>query len=306
MSRILLNRRYFEGWYFKHQIDNDIIAFIPGINIGRDGKKNGFIQIITNDNSYNIVFPYDQCILNRRKCYVKIGENIFSKRGIKVNLYTPDIQIAGKVKYGKLERIRYCIMGYYRYLPFMECKHEVISMKHSLQGYLKVFNKKLGLTRGRGYIEKDWGHSFPSRYLWLQSNSFIGENASVMLSIAKIPYLGFRFEGCICVIHYKGCEYRLTTYLGVKIKAASEMEVYLKQGKCKLYIFLCNDVLPDRKDRLDESKRRFGYQLNAPSRGEMNRPIKEDHLCIGRIILFKGRQKVFDLRSNDISMEYVE
>lgn len=306
MSRIVANRRYFEGWYFKHQIGNYVIAFVPGIHIGKDGKKNSFIQIITNDNSYNIIFPYDHCKFNRRNCYVKIGENIFSKRGIKVNLHTPDIQIVGKIKYGNLDRIRYCIMGYYRYLPFMECKHEVISMRHSLKGYLNIFNKKIELTKGSGYIEKDWGHSFPSRYFWLQSNSFIGDNASVMLSIARIPYLGFQFEGCICVIHYNGREYRFTTYLGVKINAATETEVYLKQGKYKLYIFMDSDILELSKGVNAENKRKFGYQLNAPARGDMNRPIKEDHLCVGRLILFNDHQKIFDLRSDDISMEYVE
>lgn len=306
MSKKLLNKRYFEGWYFKHQIGGQVIAFIPGINLGSDGKKKGFIQVISNENSYSVDFPYEGCTFNSRKCYVKIGANIFSKKGIKVNLHTPDIQITGKIKYGHLEGIKYCIMGYYRYLPFMECKHEVISMKHSLRGYLNVFDKKLEVTGGRGYIEKDWGHSFPSRYIWLQCNRFLGESGSLMLSIAQIPYMGFGFLGCICVIHYKEQEYRFTTYLGVKIKKATETEIYLKQGKSKLIIFLDHEKLQEENNVEPQDKRKFGYQLNAPVLGEMNRPIKEEHLCSGRFILLKEHRKVFDLRSMDVSMEYVE
>ncbi|MDF2804212.1 MAG: hypothetical protein K0S61_4117 [Anaerocolumna sp.] len=306
MSKSLFNKRYFEGWYFKHQIGNQVIAFIPGINLGADGKKKGFIQIISNENSYYIDFPYERCKFNRKKCYVKIGANVFSKKGIKVNLHTPDIQITGKIKYGSLERIKYCIMGYYRYLPFMECKHEVISMKHSLKGYLNIFDNRLKLTEGRGYIEKDWGHSFPSQYTWLQCNRFKGEDASFMLSIAKIPYLGFEFLGCICVIHYKGKEYRFTTYLGVKIKCATKTEIYLKQGKYKLIIFLDQEKSNEENDVKSSEKRKFGYQLNAPAFGEMNRPIKEDHLCECRFILLMEHSKVFDLKSKDVSVEFVE
>lgn len=306
MSKVLRKSKYFEGWYFKHQIGSRIIAFIPGIHIEGDGGKKGFIQIISNDSSYFITFPYSQCKFNRKKCIIKIGANIFSKRGIKVNLHTPDIQIMGRIKYGKLERIKYCIMGYYRYLPFMECKHEVISMNHRLRGYLNVFDKKLELTGGRGYIEKDWGHSFPSEYLWLQCNRFINEDASFMLSIARIPFLGFEFQGCICVLHYKGREYRFTTYQGVKIKKATETEIFLKQGKYKFFIFLENEISGDKGSLDRKRKRKFGYQLNAPVLGEMNRPIKEEHLCAGRFILLREHKKIIDLKSDDISMEYVE
>lgn len=306
MSKGLLKRRYFEGWYFKHQIGNQVIAFIPGINLGSDGKKKGFIQIISNENSYYIDFPFDRCKFNRKRCYVKIGANVFSKKGIKVNLHTPDIQITGKIKYGKLDHIMYCIMGYYRHLPFMECKHEVISMKHSLEGYLNIFDRKLKLTGGRGYIEKDWGHSFPSQYIWLQCNRFIGQEASFMLSIAKIPYMGFEFLGCICAIHYKGMEYRIATYLGVKIKSVTETVIYLEQGKYKLVIFLDQEKSKEDNEVISREKRKFGYQLNAPALGEMNRPIKEEHLCEGRFILLMKHKKIFDLKSLDVSVEYVE
>ncbi|MCK7537696.1 MAG: tocopherol cyclase family protein [Marinilabiliales bacterium] len=32
--------------------------------------------------------------------------------------------------------------------------------------------KMADFSGGRGYIEKDWGHSFPSAYVWMQSNHF--------------------------------------------------------------------------------------------------------------------------------------
>ncbi len=188
----------------------------------------------------------------------------------------------------------------------MECKHEVISMKHSIAGYLNIFDNSLVLTGGRGYIEKDWGHSFPTKYTWIQCNRFIREDASLMLSIARIPYMGTEFVGCICAIHYKGREYRFATYLGVKIKESTKNVIYLKQGIYKLIIFLDQNNSEEDQEVLQSKSRKFSYQLNAPSLGEMSRPIKEEHLLEGRFILFREHSKVFDLRSKDISVEYVE
>lgn len=105
-------------------------------------------------------------------------------------------------------------MGLFRLLPRMECNHEIISMYHGVQGSLILNGKTLTFDDGIGYIEKDWGHSFPKSYVWLQCNSFMKEKCSIIVSVAEIPYLGMNFKGCICAIHYKGIEYRLVTYLG--------------------------------------------------------------------------------------------
>lgn len=51
-------KRYFEGWYFKHQSEDFSIAFIPGININKNGYKYAFIQIITESESYNIDYEF--------------------------------------------------------------------------------------------------------------------------------------------------------------------------------------------------------------------------------------------------------
>ena len=82
-------------------------------------------------------------------------------------------------------------MGPFAYFPFMECFHGVLSMKHRVSGSIVVNSKELIFNNGIGYIEKDWGRSFPKRYLWLQCNDFSTEETSIMVSIADIPFLGF-------------------------------------------------------------------------------------------------------------------
>lgn len=80
------NRKYFEGWYFKHQKGDQIVALIPGINMNTYGRKCAFIQIITNENSYCVHYPMSDCLIANDKLFIKIGENIFSKKGIKINI----------------------------------------------------------------------------------------------------------------------------------------------------------------------------------------------------------------------------
>ena len=59
-----------------------------------------------------------------------------------------------------------------------------------------------------GYIEKDWGCSFPKTYIWCQGNNFEKSNASFMLSIANVPFKMFNFRGMICVLLIDDKEYK--------------------------------------------------------------------------------------------------
>jgi hypothetical protein len=63
-------------------------------------------------------------------------------------------------------------MGWYSYVPFMECYHGLISIDHKLQGSLQINGQEIDFTEGKGYAEKDWGTSFPEGYVWMQSNHF--------------------------------------------------------------------------------------------------------------------------------------
>ena len=78
-------------------------------------------------------------------------------------------------------------MGPFKYFP-MECRHGIISMRHTLEGRLKLNGKEIDFTNGLGYIEKDSGRSFPSSYVWVQANDF-DEPCSIMASVADIPFL---------------------------------------------------------------------------------------------------------------------
>lgn len=283
---------YFEGWYFKNQFEDNIIAFIPGINIKVNGEKYSFIQIITKSKSYNIKYDFKDFSISDDKLTIKIKDNIFSTRGIIINIKNKDIHIKGRLIYSNITPLKSDIMGPFKYFSSMECFHGVLSADHIVNGSLYINNEEVKFIDGKGYIEKDFGKSFPETYLWIQSNDFIIENTSIMVSIADIPFLGYKFKGCIAIVYYKGKEYRLTTYNGVKIISYNEKGLVVKKGKYKLEI----DI---------EVHGLQGQNLLAPSEGEMTRTIYENISCSARFKFYIGNELIFDLISNKSSFEYV-
>lgn len=282
---------YFEGWYFKHQSETNAIAFIPGINFNEQGEKEAFIQVITRDTSFQISYPYSAFSVCRHKPAVRIGNSIFTDKGIKIDIHDPKIDCSGTIKYAPLTPLKSDIMGPFRFIPFMECNHGIISMKHDLTGSITLNGKKIELSDGTGYIEKDWGTSFQTSYLWVQCNRFIESTCSIMVSIAQIPFAGLHFRGCIGVVLFQGREYCFATYNGVQIVRCSETGFILKQGEYLLEV-----------DMLSRSPQ----QLFAPQSGVMSRVIRENTSCRARFRLYVGSRLLFDLQSEEAGYEYVQ
>jgi tocopherol cyclase len=51
-------------------------------------------------------------------------------------------------------------MGWFAYVPFMECYHGVLSLDHEVNGRLRLGKRETDFSGGRGYIEKDWAAPF--------------------------------------------------------------------------------------------------------------------------------------------------
>ncbi|MEO1769576.1 tocopherol cyclase family protein [Candidatus Enterococcus ferrettii] len=263
---------FFEGWYLKHQVDQHAYAFIPGISIEKDGSKHPFIQIIHDESSHVIHFSEDEFFAEKDRFYVRIGNNVFGEEGISLDIQDEkeNLFISGQLTYGPfspIQRSKFSpsIMGPFSYLSFMECYHGILSMSHSLQGSLQWNDQRIDFSRGTGYIEKDWGTSFPKAYIWSQSNEFQPKDAQFFFSLADIPFIGFEFLGLICVLVIDGKEYRIATYYGGKVDSITrdneQLSIILKQKNRVLKIMV-------------DSK--FGHDLMAPSQGEMNRIIREN------------------------------
>ena len=101
-----------------------------------------------------------------------------------IHIYTDSLDAEGMIRFGRMSPIRYDIMGPFRYIPFMECRHSVFSMQHTVNGRLRINGVDYIFQDGTGYIEGDRGYSFPKHYAWTQYG-FNG--GSLMLSVAEIP-----------------------------------------------------------------------------------------------------------------------
>lgn len=280
---------FFKGWYFKHQSGDKMISFIPGVHIPQKGKPFAFIQIITNDQSHFIKYPFNQFYAAKNRLYIKIGNNIFSKEGVFLSITSPILRVKGRITYGKFTPIKYNIMGPFSLIPNMECNHGIVSMNHMTHGSIKINDNTISFNAGNGYIEKDWGCSFPKSYTWVQCNDF-RDNTSIVVSTAHIPFCGHSFKGLIAVVSYKGKEYRFATYNGGKIIYAHEGQLLLKKGCYYLRI-----TIPKGS----------GYPLKAPHLGDMTRIIHERPSCPALFEFFIGKRRIFIKHSSNASFEYV-
>ncbi len=217
---------FFEGWFFK-LVDSErknILAVIPGIFKNLDkSKEHAFIQILDGITHESYYLKYDSSEFNSAidKFEINIGRNSFSSNKINLNIDS-EIKLVGELKFEQLTKwpktiLSPGIMGWYSYVPFMECNHGIISLDHKINGILNYNGKKINYNEGKGYSEKDWGSSFPSAYVWLQSNHFSEDKVSFTSSIAKIPWLFSSFRGFIIGLYYKGNLFRLATYTGAEL-----------------------------------------------------------------------------------------
>lgn len=301
------NRAYFEGWYYK-QVTADgqnTISFIPGVNFDKTGAKT-FIQCLhlNQDNelkAYMIDYPIEDFLAIKDPFSVKVGTTKFSLKEINLDINTQDLKISGKINLINLTPIKTSIlnpniMGWFSYIPFMECNHGIVSMGHNLSGELIVNEEIINFTGGKGYIEKDWGRSFPSNYIWIQSNHFNDESISLFCSVATIPFLSFSFTGFICNLVYEEIEYRFATYNGSKLKVVerSENHVHLKFTNNKFSLEIKGDIADTKK-------------LLAPKFGSMDKTIKEG--LSGNVdILLKAKNGkiIISVKSNHCGMELVD
>ena len=220
-------RNYFEGWYFKHSagIAKGVFSFIPGIALGPDGEGYSFVQVIEGrtGRSWWFQYPLNAFSAAERGLEISVGHNTFSSLGLHANLDNGSTCIEAELQYGAFSQHHFPfwspgVMGPFSFMPGMECNHGLVSMDHSVEGFVKIEEQTTTFTQGRGYIEKDWGKSMPEAWIWTQSNDFPLSGDSLMLSVAKIPFMGTSFTGFLCTAALGGQKYLFTTYNGSRIQ----------------------------------------------------------------------------------------
>lgn len=266
-------KNYFEGWYYKivNKDETQSFAFIPGIAFDKNGEGHSFIQIIDSIEytTEYFKFPISDFKYSEEILDVRVSGNKFTENSIKVDLENDKYSVQGSLKFRNIESfpktlISPGIMGPFSFIPLMECYHGVVNIHHEIKGSLIINDKLIDFTDGYGYIEKDWGKSFPKWYAWIQSNHFKDDDVSLMFSIAEIPWMTKHFTGFISFLKIKDEMHLFATYTGAKVK-----KLEYTHGQI-------NIIVEDRKHILsisgiyDESG-----VLKAPKNGLMERTISE-------------------------------
>lgn len=266
------SKRYFEGWYVKVVSADQKTrwAVIPGVFLGLDGGVHeAFIQLLdgSTGRSWYHKFDTSKFSASADEFNVTLGKNHFSSKGVTLDL--PELR--GSITFESaldpwpVKPLSPGIMGWFGAVPFMECFHGIVSFGHDLAGDLTVEGKEVSFAGGRGYIEKDWGRAFPSGYVWLHSNHIDSDpEASLIGSVAIIPWIGRPFRGYIVGLKHSGKLHRWTTYNGAK-----EIELTITDTHVQWQLSSKDGNLTLSADRVR------GGLLHAPIRTEMHQRVDE-------------------------------
>ena len=265
---------FFEGWYIKvaDREQDARWAFIPGVFRGQDGAARtdeAFLQVLdgATGRSWYHRYPVEEFTAAADRFDVRLGPHRFNESGLHVEL--PDLHgdIAFTTPFDPwpVTWRRPGIMGWYAWVPMMECYHGVVSFGHALRGSLTVDGVSQDFDGGRGYIEKDWGRAFPAGYVWMHSNHFEGESdASLVASVAIIPWLRSSFRGFIVGLRLGNRLHTWATYNGSRESRLEITETHVRwamegpSGTLSL-----------------EAERKRGGLLHAPIRTRMHERVEE-------------------------------
>ncbi len=290
-------KSYFEGWYFKivDPTEQYVFAIIPGISKEEDGKQEAFIQLLDGANckAEYIAFDKDKFVPGTDRFELDLGQNYFSAKAVKLDLPTlkGQLELLGTTPWPKMLGAP-GIMGWYGFMPFMECYHGVVSLNHHLKGELVYNGTAIDFDGGKGYIEKDWGKSFPSAWIWSQTNHFEADRKiSLMASVAKIPWLGSSFIGYLVGFYLDDQLYRFATYTGAKMKAS--LTDYGVQLSFK-----------DRNQRIEiEAHKAPGADLISPISGKMTGKVNESMQAQLNVKFYQKDKLVYEGTGKNAGLE---
>jgi hypothetical protein len=300
----LKKKHYFEGWYFK-QVTKDqsyTFSFIPGVSLV-ENDPHAFIQIMNGfaRSTDYIRYPLSEFSWDNRTLFLKIGQSVFKENEISLNIRGESIQLDGQINFSNVVKypksiLSPGIMGWYSFIPFMECNHGIVSVNHDLRGRISVNKNIIDFDGGKGYIEKDWGVSFPEAWIWIQSNNFEEHDTSFSFSIAKIPWLGRYFIGFITFLYLNKKFYLFSTY-----NKSTVLEIARNKDIIEISVRNRNNIL---KIRVIQNM--FG-ELRAPVSGVMSRRIKESIDSEVHIQLFnKNNNLEYEGTGKSVGLEIIE
>ncbi len=225
-------RRFFEGWYFKMTTRDGSrsVALIPGVFWGADASEHhSFLQVLDGKHvTYDYIVDRASAFSFQTKPFlIRVGENQFSFAMVEPRVsrksspkspqgQRPATDLTGLVEFSNVVRWRdrwYSpgSMGFYNYIPHMQCYSQVCVVDATLRGGLNLNGETIDFTGGRGYVEKNWGRAFPYSWVWVQCSTFDDPSVTVNCSIGHVPMGPGSFRGHLTGVTFDNRFFAFTT-----------------------------------------------------------------------------------------------
>jgi hypothetical protein len=196
---------FFEGWYYKFTAQEETPgtqpapppstwAVIPGVFYGAAGLgdqrgSTAFVMVVDTELRQEHWFPFPHSAFQARedRFEVTIGDNSFSRERMRLNLSRYDavtqshVSVVADLRFSQhspwpVSWLRPGVMGWFAWLPLMECYHGIVSMHSRVDGTFvrrtPTAVTSLAVKGGVAYLEKDWGTNFPRAYVWISCSHF--------------------------------------------------------------------------------------------------------------------------------------
>jgi len=229
---------------------------------------------------------------------LSVANSNFSLNQISLDINDESDHIIGNVCFQNLlkwpdSKISPGSMGYYNFIPRMQCYSQVSVMDMDLEGSLNINGSEIDFTGGKGYIEKNWGSAFPYSWTWVQCNSFKNRKASLSCSIGHIPFMITSFRGFLIGLFLDDKFYKFTTInkstLNI-VQNGLDVIITTENKKYKLIIqtktdksdfMLCMGPRDDKMVPLVEENLKASVKLTLIDKSICKTIFCEDGLCCG-------------------------
>jgi tocopherol cyclase len=202
--------KFFEGWFQKVYSKALKASFILIYGYATHNSDNefGFLQILIPNQTPEIVyFPKNQVSCDIEKHQFRMGKNLLTTELIRIDINGISIELNMKNK--QPFRTFKNSMGYTYFIPNLPCYHSVLNTAQSVSGEIKHQGQCYTLDHEMGYLEKNWGTTFPESYFWVHAVDPNNPAISLLFSRAKIVWLGKTYIKHVGYLCYDGQQIEL-------------------------------------------------------------------------------------------------
>ncbi|ACB53037.1 conserved hypothetical protein [Crocosphaera subtropica ATCC 51142] len=240
------SRRFFEGWYYRVTLphSNQSFAFMYSMDdpIGNQYHSGGAAQVLGANESYLYrIFPNVKTFWASQKqlalCHWQLENFNLKPHILEPILFEETVkegyQATATLNQGYIEDpvtknyCRWCYTikpidgwghrfspqeataGWLSFLPIFDPGWQVLMAHGWARGYIDWNGNIYEFENAPAYSEKNWGHSFPNKWFWINCNSFKEESDLSLTAAGGIRQV-FNWQESVGIIglHYQGKLYQ--------------------------------------------------------------------------------------------------